>query len=178
MTSEESRARFARMARKYRIRDFFSPPGRILAEAGIRAGDTVLDFGCGPGGFVAPAAKLVGGGGAVYALDRLREALDTVAGIVAKRRLMNVRTILSDCATGLPDGIVDVALLYDTFHMLDPAECVLAELHRVLKEGGTLSFSDHHMKDDAIRSRVEAGGLFELVGRKRKTYLFRRRSGA
>ena len=32
--------------------------------------------------------------------------------------------------------------------------------------------------DTAIRSRVEAGGLFELVGRKRKTYVFRKRSGA
>jgi ubiquinone/menaquinone biosynthesis C-methylase UbiE len=164
------------MAFKFKIRDLLSPPGKILAEAGIRPGDTVLDFGCGPGGFVAPASRLAGDAGSVYALDRRREALDTVGSIVAKRRLMNVRTILSDGPTGLPDRSVDVALLYDTFHALDPPGPVLAELHRVLKDGGTLSFSDHHMKDGAIRAAVAARGLFELAERGRKTYLFRKKT--
>ena len=174
MTHRESRARFVSMTLLFKIRDFFSPPGRTLAEAGIRPGDTVLDFGCGPGGFVAPAAKLAGEAGAVYALDKRREALESVGAIVAKRRLMNVRTILSDGATGLPDRSVDVVLLYDAFHSLDSAERVLAELHRILKDGGTLSFSDHHLRDGVIRSRVSAGGLFELAERKRKTHLFRK----
>lgn len=176
MTSAEDRERFYRMARKHRIRDFFSPPGRILAEADIRSGDTVLDFGCGPGGFVAPAAKLAGPAGGVYALDRLPEALELVSAIISKRRLANVRTILSDCATGLPDGSVDVVLLYDTFHLLDPPDRVLSEIHRILPRGGRLSFSDHHMTDEDIRSRVSEGGLFELVERKKKTYLFEKKA--
>ncbi len=176
MKREESRGRFALMAFKFKIRDLLSPPGKILAEAGIRPGDTVLDFGCGPGGFVAAASRLAGDEGSVYALDRRREALESVGAIVAKRRLMNVRTILSDGPTGLPDRSVDVALLYDTFHSLDPPDPVLAELHRVLKDGGTLSFSDHHLADDVIRMRVASSGFFEFVERKRKTHLFKKKA--
>lgn len=176
MKHDASRTRFALMALKFKIRDLLSPPRTILAEAGIRRGDAVLDFGCGPGGFVPPAARLAGAGGSVYALDKRREALEVVGAIVARRRLMNVRTILSDGPTGLPDRSVDVALLYDTFHSLDPADRVMAEIHRVLKNGALLSFSDHHMKDADIRSRVAADGRFELVERRNKTYLFRKRA--
>jgi len=60
---------FRVMSLKFRLRDFFRPPERILREAGIRNGMTVLDFGCGPGGFSLAAAKLVGPGGRVYAAD-------------------------------------------------------------------------------------------------------------
>jgi ubiquinone/menaquinone biosynthesis C-methylase UbiE len=176
MGYSDSRRGFALMAFKFKIRDIFSPPERILAEAGIRPGATVLDFGCGPGGFIAAASKLVGDSGAVYALDRRREALDAVGAVIAKRRLMNVRTILSDCATGLPGRSVDVVLLYDTFHAFDPAEPVLAELHRVLKEGGTLSFSDHHLSDAVIREQLAAGGHFVFIEKGRKTYEFQKRT--
>jgi ubiquinone/menaquinone biosynthesis C-methylase UbiE len=74
-----------------------------------------------------------------------------------------VETILSDGATGLPDASIDVALLYDVLHHLArPAE-VLAELHRVLKPGGTLSVSDHHLAEDDITSRITGTGLFRLA---------------
>ena len=42
------------------LRDLFRTPRWVLIEAGVRAGMTVLDFGCGPGGFSLAAAKLVG----------------------------------------------------------------------------------------------------------------------
>lgn len=175
MTHGHSKKSFETMALIFRVRDFFSPPGRILAEAGIRPGDTVLDFGSGTGSFLAAAAKLAGAEGRVYALDRQEPAMAAARGIIARRRLMNAATIHSDGATGLPDASVDVVLLYDTFHALEPPEPVMAELRRVLKPGGTLSFSDHHLKDPAIRERMAAIGGFELVSRGRKTYRFRKR---
>lgn len=95
-------------------------------------------------------------------------------GIIARRRLMNAATIHSDGPTGLPDASVDVVLLYDTFHALEPPEPVMAELRRVLKPGGALSFSDHHLADAEIRARVPRHG-FDLVFRGRKTYRFRKR---
>jgi hypothetical protein len=38
---------FRVMSLEFRLRDFFRPPERILREAGIRNGMTVLDFGGG-----------------------------------------------------------------------------------------------------------------------------------
>ena len=81
-------------------------------------------------------------------------------------------TISSDCKTGLPDNSVDVVLLYDTFHGLGDPNGVLEELHRVLKPNGILSFSDHHIKEDEIVSKVTNGGLYSLSKKGGKTYSF------
>jgi len=81
-----------------------------------------------------------------------------------------VETICSGRETGLPDSSVDVVLLYDTFHGLGDPSGVLGELHRVLKPGGILSFSDHHMNEDEIVSSLTSGGLFRLSGKGDKTH--------
>jgi ubiquinone/menaquinone biosynthesis C-methylase UbiE len=88
---------------------------------GIKPGNCVLDFGCGPGGY-----------------------------------------ILSDGPTGLPDRSIDVVLLYDVLHHLK-RETTLPELRRVLKPGGILSVSDHHMKAGEIISQITGNSLFRLL---------------
>nr|MDO8089972.1 class I SAM-dependent methyltransferase [Candidatus Sigynarchaeota archaeon] len=108
----------------------------------------------------------------VYALDINPLAVRRVQSIASKRKLTNVETICSDCRTGLPDNSVDVVLLYDTFHLLNNPNEVLEELHRVLKPEGILSFSDHHMKESEILSRVTNRGLFRLWKKGKKTYSF------
>jgi ubiquinone/menaquinone biosynthesis C-methylase UbiE len=83
-----------------------------------------------------------------------------------------VETILSDCKTGLPDDSIDVVLLYDTFHDLSDPNMALEELHRVLKPNGILSFSDHHMKENEIISKVTDNELFRLLRKGEWTYSF------
>jgi len=167
-----SKLSFELMALSFRLRDFFNPPRSILEEAGIEPGFRVLDYGCGPGSYVTVAAELVGKTGKVYALDINPLAVQRVQNIASKRKLTNVETICSDCRTGLPDNSVDVVLLYDTFHLLNNPNEVLEELHRVLKPEGILSFSDHHMKESEILSRVTSGRLFRLWKKGKKTYSF------
>ena len=84
----------------------------------------------------------------------------------------NIETIESDCSTGLPDNCVDTVLLYDVFHALIRPDDVLQELHRILKPGGTLSFSDHHMKEEQVLPRVTESGMFRFVRKGKKTYSF------
>ena len=83
-----------------------------------------------------------------------------------------METICSDCNTGLPDNSVDVVLLYDTLHSLSDPNGVLEELRRVLKPDGILSFSDHHMKENEIVSKVTSRGLFRLSRKGKRTYSF------
>ena len=87
-------------------------------------------------------------------------------------RRLNVKAIVSDCDTGLPDQSVDVVLLYDTFHLLSQPDKVLVELHRILRPTGILSFSDHHMKEADILAAITASGLFQLKTKGHKTYTF------
>jgi ubiquinone/menaquinone biosynthesis C-methylase UbiE len=167
---------FKAMAFTFKIRDFFRPRNNIVKEAGIREGYHVLDYGCGPGSYVKAVSEIVRESGKVYALDIHPLAVDSVKRIVEKHNLTNVETILSDCKTGLADESVDVVLLYDTFHDLMNAKEVLEELNRVLKPDGSLSFSDHHMEEQEIVSKITSGGLFRLLRRREKTYSFLKES--
>lgn len=153
-----------------KIRNLFLSPAKIIKEVKIESGFQVLDFGCGAGYFTLMAAEIVGESGKVYALDIHPLASKIVEKRANKKKLANVKTILSDCQTGLPDNTMDVILFYDTFHLLNEPDKVLVELHRVLKPNGILSFSDHHMKEDEIISKVTNRELFRLSRKGKRTY--------
>ncbi len=163
---------FRWMSLEFKLRDLFSPRKSILKEVGIKPGFHVLDYGCGPGSYIIPLAELVGKSGKIYALDIHPLAIQKVQGIASKKHLTNVKTIHSDCETGLPEGSVDVVLLYDTFHDLSDPDGVLEELHRVLKPNGILSLSDHHMKTSEIIPKLTKGGLFRLSREGKRTCSF------
>ncbi len=166
--------RFMAMRSAFAIRDLLRPRSRILEEVPIMYGSRVLDYGCGPGSYTIPAAGLAGPEGLVYALDMNALAIKRVRELVARKGCSNVKTILSDCDTGLEDNSIDVVLLYDILHAVRDPVCVLTELHRVLKPGGTLSFSDHHLKKEEILLRITAGRLFAFAGHGKYTYRFTR----
>jgi len=163
---------FKVMAFSFKIRDLLKPRRNVVKEVGIKPGFHVLDYGCGPGSYVTAVAQLIGKSGKIYALDVNPLAIQMVQRVASKNRLTNVETILSGCKTGLPDNSIDVILLYDTFHDLNNPNAVLGELYRVLKSDGILSFSDHHMKEDEIVSKVTNQELFRLSKRGKRTYSF------
>jgi len=163
---------FQMMSAMFKLRDLLRPRGPILAEAGIEPGDRVLDFGCGPGAYVPAAAERVGATGVVYALDLHPLAIQKVEDLAGRKRLTNVRTIHSDCNTGLPDDSVDVVLLYDILHMLSDPHAVLGELHRVLKPDGVLSLNEPHMGEEDVVSRMSDSRLFTMARRGEHTYSF------
>ncbi|MBN2060966.1 MAG: class I SAM-dependent methyltransferase [Deltaproteobacteria bacterium] len=160
------------MSVMFKVRDLLRPRSDVLKEAGIEPGFAVLDFGCGPGGYIAPLIELVGPSGKIHALDIHPLAIHEVKKMAKRKRFENIETIESDCRTGLPDNFVDTVLLHDVFHDLVRPDDILRELHRVLKADGTLSFSDHHMKEEEVLKRVTGSGIFKFVRKGRKTYSF------
>jgi len=172
MPKATSNLSFRLMALSFKLRDWVLPRRRILREVGIRRGDRVLDYGCGPGSYIGPLAELVGEEGRIYALDLHPLALQMVQRIALRKGLKNVETIPSDCKTGLPGESIDVVLLYDVLHELSSRDDVLRELHRVLKPQGVLSVMDHHMKEGEVVSAVTGGGLFRLLKKGKRTLNF------
>jgi len=169
---------FRFMSFSYIFRDFFLPRENILAEVGIKQGYTILDYGCGSGSYIIPAARLVGESGKIYALDIHPLAVRRVQKIAVKKKLANIITILSDCTTGLPDESIDVVLLYDILHDFSEPDKILTELHRVLKTDGVLSFNDHHMKiESEIMSKLTGKGLFKLSSKGKKAHNFTKDGG-
>jgi ubiquinone/menaquinone biosynthesis C-methylase UbiE len=160
------------MSLEYKVRDLLSPPSRLLTETGIKAGDSVLDYGCGPGRYTVALSALVGIAGKVYALDAHPLAIRKIQRLKDKRRLFNVVTIFSDCATGLPDRCLDAALLYDILHDLADAGRVLGEISRTLKSGGILYVKDHHLQEDEVISSICQVGNFKLDRKGRGVFAF------
>lgn len=168
----QSRFDFGFMALEFRIRDWLHPPIKILREVGIAPGMTVLDFGCGPGGFSVAAARLAGPEGRVFAIDINPAALESVKRSAAREGLENIRTIPGDGLGEIPDGSVDFVLLYDVFHDFSDAGPILADLHRLLKADGMLSVSDHHLKETMLKEKIAGGSLFCYAGCRKKTLMF------
>lgn len=162
------------MAWMFWVRDIFSSPARMLEEAGIAPGMRLLDYGCGPGSYTIAAGKLVGPSGRVMGVDLHPLAIKMVAGKASRQGLKNVEAIQSDRVPPLETQSIDLVILYDTLHAIADPDALLADLHRVLKPGHVLSFSDHHMKRDDIISAITGGGLFRLLRHGRKTFAFSR----
>ena len=154
------------------IRNLFMPPRKMLAEVEIHPGYNVLDYGCGPGAFTILIAEKIGPSGMVYALDIHPLAIRSVEQKALKKDLSNIKTILSDCQTSLPDNSLDLVIFFDVFHTLNNQEQVLKELHRILKPDATICFSDHHMKEEEVLKRITENGLFKFQSKGRRTFSF------
>ena len=171
MDTPMSNFHFRFMTLGYKFRDLKSRE-IILKEVIIKPGDHVLDFGCGPGSYVLPVAKMVGESGKVYALDIQPLAIEAVKKIIKGKNLHHVEPILSGHKTGLPDESVDVILLYDIFHSLSNPQSILEDLHLLLTPEVILSFSDHHLTEDEITWEMTQKKRFKLRQKGDNTYTF------
>ena len=165
---------FRLMAFGFRFRDWVNPPKNILKEANIKAGDRVLDFGCGPGSYSLAAARLVGESGEVFALDIHPLAIRSVIRKASRKGYKNIIAVFPDNDSPFQDKCMDVILLYDVFHEIEDKDRLITRLHKILCDNGVLSFSDHHLAEKEIINSITEGGYFELVKRGKKTLTFKK----
>ena len=108
----------------------------------LRAGQSLLDVGCGPGTITSDLALLVAPGetvGVDASADVVAQAREHAAGV----GLENLRFEVGDLfALGYPDASFDVVHLHQVLqHLVDPV-AALVELRRVLRPGGVLAARD------------------------------------
>lgn len=123
-------------------RKLLDPEG-ILRQAHLSAGMTYADFGAGAlGHFVLPAARLVGPGTPVYAVDILKSVLEAVQSRAALEHVQNIKPIWGDIekihGVNLPDGSLDVLSIVNLAGLVKKSPNVLEEAKRLLKEDGKL----------------------------------------
>ncbi|MDP4020577.1 MAG: methyltransferase domain-containing protein [Candidatus Adlerbacteria bacterium] len=118
----------------------FLNPTKIMARVGLNEGLVVADMGSGSGFFARAAARAVGEGGVVWAVDINRELLPRIKTLASAEGLNNVEVVQGDASTvggsNLPDEHFDFVIVSNILFSLEQkAECV-AEVRRILKRGG------------------------------------------
>ena len=82
----------------------------LMARTALKAGEAVLDIGCGTGVTSLAAAKLVGPDGRVRGVDVAQPLLDAAKTLVAESGLQNLDFILADAQTDKLGLLADVLL--------------------------------------------------------------------
>lgn len=155
----------------YAIKSVFSKKNVDIGKAenelrlfGIGPGQTVLDFGSGPGHYSLAAARLVGDSGTVHALDLHPKAMEMVERKAAELNLSNVDTIYSDLHTGLEEESVDAVILFNAMKGRSDIRLMLGELHRILRPGGAVHVKDSGFKSGRLEEMMVKDGFFRLKG--------------
>jgi SAM-dependent methyltransferase len=139
---------------------------RVMDLLGITPGKGVADIGAGSGWFTVRAARRVGAGGIVYAVDINPEATQHIAERAKKEHLPNVKTVLSaPDDPGLPSASVDAALLLKTYHEVAQPIVLLSNLRASLRPGAKVGVIDRNgngedhgvARDVVVREAKEAG---------------------
>lgn len=137
----------------------------------------VADFGAGSGFFTRAAARAVGPGGVVWAVDTHREILSRIKNYALAEGLENVEVVHGDAAapkgSHLPEHSFDVViaanLLFilgaqDTLHLIQEIDRVLRPGGRALlidwteSHGGLGPHKDHVVDETAARAIIDKAG--------------------
>ena len=120
-------------------RTFFDPEAIFDAlELTAETGDTV-DFGCGYGTFSLPAARRIRG--TLHGFDIEAAMIDECQRLARREGLQDLRFERRDFVahgTGLPDGSVEYAMLFNILHAEEPLR-LLGEAWRVMAPGGRVA---------------------------------------
>jgi ubiquinone/menaquinone biosynthesis C-methylase UbiE len=157
------------------LRLHFNPPRQTLEHIGIRPGQTVLELGPGPGFFTPEAARMAEPDGCIVCIDVQSGMLALLRDRLREHRISNAHPIAGD-GTRLPlaSGSADVAFLVSVFGEIPDRPAALAELRRVLRPGGRVSFLEtlgdpDYVAVDTMKDLCRAFG-FQLIEHQRGWY--------
>ena len=142
-----------------------TPAGRLrwsrrvkLLTSNLEAGQKVLELGCGTGYFT---RALAGTGASIFAIDISPDLLETARRECASENV----TFEIQNAYGLtyPDESFDSVVGSSVLHHLE-LQAALEEIHRVLKSGGVICFTEPNMFNPQIAVQKNVPSLKKRLG--------------
>lgn len=144
---------------------------RVMEILGIAPGKRVADIGAGSGWFTTRAARKVGAGGQVFAVEINPESIKHINQRARTEKLANIRTILGrEDDPMLPAESVDAALILKTYHEIAEPVRVLKALRASLRPAARVGVidrngagDDHGIDRDRVVDEAARAG-YKLVG--------------
>jgi ubiquinone/menaquinone biosynthesis C-methylase UbiE len=117
---------------------------RVLSSIELTKDDVFMDAGCGDGFISREAAKIVGMGGKVLAVDQYSPSLEVLREKIREEGIKNLEVVEADLTQKLPleDETVDLGLMANVLHGFlynEELDQVIPELLRIIKTGGRLA---------------------------------------
>ncbi|MGI8983035.1 MAG: class I SAM-dependent methyltransferase [Acidimicrobiales bacterium] len=137
----------------------------LWAAAGIVAGATIADIGCGPGAVSVALAREVGPGGRVLAFDRTAEAVTMARAVAERAGVANVTVEAASAdATPVPPGSVDVVMIRHVLaHNGGLEAAIVGHAATLVRRGGCVYLIDIDMT--ALRTRPTDPDIDDLNAR-------------
>lgn len=116
-------------------------PYLIFEKISLAPGMRVADLGCGrTGHFVFPASRVVGDTGVVYAVEIVKNILESIKSRARSEGYGNVQAIWSDieCVgkTPVPSGSIHASFLVNVLFLVTDKRSALSEAARLVAPGG------------------------------------------
>jgi ubiquinone/menaquinone biosynthesis C-methylase UbiE len=123
---------------------------RLVALAGVHAGDRVLDVATGRGAVLFAATERAGERGRVIGVDLAEEMVALTSADIQARRITNAEVRVADAErlSEFMDGEFDCVTCAFAIFFLPAPESALREFCRVLRSGGTVALSSWGRADD------------------------------
>lgn len=149
----------------------FTDPLKNLKAFDLRENDIVADLGAGTGYYSIAAGTLVSSG-KVYAVEIVKDFLETIKKRVTEAHLKNVEILWGDVekigGTKIGDGVVDKAIVSNILFQVTNKTNFISEIKRILKPGGSVLLIDWSeasiLQTTAVVSKIKAREMFEKEG--------------
>jgi 2-polyprenyl-3-methyl-5-hydroxy-6-metoxy-1,4-benzoquinol methylase len=140
------------------IRKYQHNPQTILGPH-IKAGMTIMDYGCAMGYFSIPIASMTGKNGKVYCVDIQNKMLEKLQKRAVK---YNVSPIIKTLKVGKDYNPVelreklDFVLLFYVVHEVPDKQQLFNDIYKMIKPGGKVLFAEPkgHVKPEAFNKSV------------------------
>lgn len=117
--------------------------GNPFAIRRPRAGESVLDVGCGVGLDVLVAGLLVGSSGRAVGIDLTPEMVELPRQLASAHPSGNVEIVVANVETlPFPDASFDSVISNAALNLVPDKDRAFDEIHRVLKPGGAFVVAD------------------------------------
>ena len=162
-----------------KIADHVHPHVQVRTESfGIKSGQTVVDYGCGPGRYTIEMARLVGAGGKVIAVDLVNLALEETQRKLEAEGFKNYELKLAQgYDSGVGDDVADIVFAIDMFHHISDTNIFLREIYRITKPDGLLILSGGHLTRKTVKAKIAMSEIWDVNEERQEFIAYKKREG-